>query len=138
MNEPSWIAPACWVSHRSALARRSNVLTRSLVGRVAGDARRRRRVGADGRLPLDPSYQLTRSGFIEPATELRAQGDAAQLGEQLGTGDDLDAIVDPRLHDLVRRSAGGPDQGGDEDARIDDDADHAASRRSRREAFSSS
>lgn len=74
-----------------------------VIGWIASDAGHRRRISAGGRLSLDPSYQLARSGLIEPPAELRAQGDTTQLCDQFRTDDDLDLVFQPRIDDTAGR-----------------------------------
>ena len=109
-----------------------------VIARIACRTHEHRWIGVHRGVEFEARDELSCAGLVEPATELRAERHTAKFGDELRTGDDVKAIVDPRAEDSIRRGAGGADQDRDENARIDDDTNHPPSRRSRREAASSS
>jgi hypothetical protein len=72
------------------------------------------------------------------AVELRAGEDARDLRDELWADDQLEALARPRAQNVARWRVAWSDERGDEDARVDDRAGHAAASRSRRIARSSS
>src|SRR5215207_2390624 len=95
------------------------------------------RVVDDHRVSPDALDELTNGPLVDVRDELRAPQHQFEPGEQPRAGDDADAVVHERSHHEVGCAAAAADERRDEDAWIDDDADHAAPR-SRRELRSSS